>query len=80
LGRERGNNQIIRIIATLQKNANERLVIGNVGLGDGGVHETQIANGGGHGYGTHRSACRAADEIATGNDRNVLFVHEFIFG
>ena len=55
---DRGDDQVIGIVASGQKEAHERFVIADVGLRDRGVHKTQILN--------RRSECGGADGSARG--------------
>src|SRR5260370_42379434 len=60
------NDQIVRVVAPGQENANQGLVVANPGLRHGGVHETQVANGGGDGGGADGGAGGLADELPAG--------------
>src|ERR1051326_5715714 len=57
-----GNDEIVRVIAAGQEDTNQGLVIGDAGLGDSGVHQTQIADGAFEGGGAYGGTGRLADE------------------
>src|SRR5262249_30714402 len=67
-GGDGGDDEVIGIIATSEEDADEGLVVAraDIGLGDGGVHEAEVADGRGEGGGADGSAGGLADEVAAG--------------
>jgi hypothetical protein len=75
------DHQVVGVIAARQKNANESLVIVDIALGHGRVHETQIADAGTDGDGADGGAGRLADEFAARSEDGYLFIfHKTISG
>ena len=64
LRREGRNDQVVRVVAALEENADQRLVIGDVGLRHGGVHEAQSRMAAVMASSADSGAGGTADEIA----------------
>jgi len=70
-----GNNQVIGIIPTLEKDADQRLVRRNIGLRDRRVHKTQLADRRGHRHGSDAGTSRAPDKRAAREIGKIIFIH-----
>jgi hypothetical protein len=64
----------------LQENADERLVICDVGLCNRRVHESQVTDSRSHGGGTDGGARGPADKIAPRQNGKLFVMHKIIFG
>ena len=73
-----GDDQIVRVVSTGEKNADERLVVADRVLRDGGIDEAQVADGGAERTGAERGAGGLANESTPGDDGNRFVFHRLI--
>ncbi len=62
---DRRDNQVIRVIPASEENADQRFVIGDIGLGHRRVHEAEITDGGSERSRADSGAGSLAYELAT---------------
>src|ERR1051325_3726975 len=70
------NDQVIRVVAAAEKDANQRFVIVDIGLRDSGVHESQVANGRSHRSRPDGGAGSLPDEVASAKGGVGFFFHK----
>ncbi len=72
-----GHDPVIGIVAPAEEDADERLVIGEGTLRDGGIDEPQVADGIAQREGADRRARSLAEEVAAGSRFQIfLGVHK----